>query len=287
MKFFVLAYLLFLNLIFVVGQSLDGVWKGSMFANGTSIESGKAIYMEIQNSKSASIVGKTRNEVYNTNDFAIKNLKGESKNSIFTFNETVVSKKATGSKTNWCRVQFSLTYNQKTGYLEGTYTSTECRNFSGKVVLYQEETPFPEETINPESHHWFDLLAKDLKKGLNAPKIRKLERENFAFTPIYFDYDKSEIKPEFTAFLDRLIKVIEGHSDLRVKVTGHTDSDGSDAYNDGLSQRRAQAIINYFVSKGLSADRLEFDFKGEKIPAASNSTPEGRQQNRRVDFQFI
>lgn len=157
----------------------------------------------------------------------------------------------------------------------------------GKVVLYRVEGSFPGETENPESHHWFDVLAKDLKKGLNAPEIRKKERDNFVFQPIYFDYDKSEIKPEFHEFLNKLIHVVEGHSDLRVKVTGHTDSDGSDAYNDGLSQRRAQAIIDFFVARGLSADRLEFDFKGEKAPADTNSTPEGRQRNRRVDFQFI
>jgi len=287
MKLFVLTWFFGLNLIFAMGQSLDGVWKGSMYANGTSIESGRVIYLEIQGEKSGTITGRIRNEIYNTNDFALKNIKGEAKSGTISLSETVVSKKATGSKTNWCRSQLTLVYNEKTGYLEGTYTSSECRNFAGKVILYQEDNQFPEETINPESHHWFDLLAKDLKKGLNAPKIRKIERETFAFSPIYFDYDKAEIKTEFNAFLDRLIKVVEGHSDLRVKVTGHTDSDGSDAYNDGLSQRRAQAIINYFVSKGLSADRLEFDFKGEKKPAASNDTSEGRQQNRRVDFQFI
>lgn len=268
-------------------QSLQGLWKGSYYANGTSPEKGKIVYLEIKEDKSGELQGRIRNEVNNTEEFAIKQFKGQSKEGKITLTETLISKKATGSRTNWCRLQISLSYNSETGYLEGTYLSNECRNYIGKIILYRENGVFPGEIANMESQHWFDVLAKDLKKGLKAPEIRKKERENFVFNPIYFDYDKSDIKPEFYAFLDKLIHVVEGHSDLRVKVTGHTDSDGSDAYNDGLSRRRAQAIIDYFVSKGLEADRLEFDFKGEKKPADTNTTSEGRQRNRRVDFQFI
>jgi outer membrane protein OmpA-like peptidoglycan-associated protein len=84
-----------------------------------------------------------------------------------------------------------------------------------------------------------------------------------------------------------MIKVVKGHSDLRVKVTGHTDSDGSDQYNDTLSYNRAQAITNYFVKRGLSPDRLVIEFKGEHSPIDTNKNPEGKQRNRRVDFEFI
>jgi OOP family OmpA-OmpF porin len=287
-----MSKLLFIILILSIpilgnSQSVSGLWKGSYYPNGTAPEKGIVIYLEIKQEKTGEITGKSRSEIYDTQDYALKNVKGQQKEKSISLNENTVSKKTTKIKNGSCRLQMQLTYNETTGYLEGGYSSSECKNHLGKVVLYRYEGTFPEEPINSESHHWFDLLGKDLKKGLNAPEIRKKERENFVFKPIYFDYDKSEIKPEFHPFLNKLIHVVEGHSDLRVKVTGHTDSDGSDAYNDGLSKRRAQAIIDYFVSKGLSADRLEFDFRGEKSPADTNQTPEGRQRNRRVDFQFI
>lgn len=269
------------------GQSISGLWKGSYYPNGTSPEKGIVIYLAINQEKTGDITGKSRSEIYDTDEYALKNIKGIKKEKIISINETTVSKKTQKIRNGACRLQLQLTYNETTGYLEGTYSSSECKNHLGKIILYHYDGIFPEEQINPESHHWFDLLAKDLKKGLNAPEIRKKERDNFVFQPIYFDYDKSEIKSEFHAFLNKLIHVVEGHSDLRVKVTGHTDSDGSDIYNDGLSKRRAQAIIDYFVSKGLSPDRLEFDFKGEKSPVDTNNTAEGRQRNRRVDFQFI
>lgn len=268
-------------------QSLDGLWKGTYYANGTAPDKGKLVFLEIKEDKNGDLQGRIRNEVNNSEDFALKQYKGQNKNGKVALSETTISKKASGSRTNWCRLQISLVYNSNTGYLEGTYLSNDCKNYIGKLILYRDNGIFPGEVSNMESQHWFEVLAKDIKKGLKAPEIRKKERESFVFKPIYFDYDKSEIKPEFNEFLNQLIHVVEGHSDLRVKVTGHTDSDGSDAYNDGLSKRRAQAIIDYFVSKGLEADRLEFDFKGEKDPVDTNSTSEGRQRNRRVDFQFI
>jgi outer membrane protein OmpA-like peptidoglycan-associated protein len=126
-----------------------------------------------------------------------------------------------------------------------------------------------------------------MSKGYNAPDIREKERQNFQFEPIYFEYDKAEILTEYNAFLDRMIRVVDGHTDLRIKVTGHTDSDGSDAYNVDLSKRRAEALINYFIDHGLTRDRIEIDFKGESQPVDSHETPEGKQHNRRVDFSFI
>lgn len=268
-------------------QSVSGLWKGSYYPNGTTPEKGIAIYMEISQEKNGEITGRSRSEIYDTEEYALKNVKGQKQGTHIVLNEITVSKKTPKTRNGSCRLQLQVAYNEITGYLEGTYSSNECKNYMGKIIVYHYEGIFPGEPINPESHHWFDLLAKDLKKGLNAPEIRKKERDNFVFQPIYFDYDKSEIKSEFHTFLNKLIHVVEGHSDLRVKVTGHTDSDGSDIYNDGLSKRRAQAIIDYFVAKGLSPDRLEFDFKGEKSPVDTNQTSEGRQRNRRVDFQFI
>lgn len=267
-------------------QELAGNWRGAIIQKGYSIEKATVFYLELEISGDQ-LSGISRDEIYNNSGYALKKLSGKQNGLSLTFSQSVVTKKSNSSTTRWCRNQFDLTYNKETGYLEGTYKSTDCENNIGTVILYRSDLSFSKEVASLESHHWFDELKKDLAKGFNAPEVRKLERENFKFMPIYFDYDKSEIRPEYFSFLDRMIRVVDGHSDLRVLVTGHTDSDGSDGYNDDLSKRRAQAIIEYFTSKGLSKDRLEFDFKGEKQPADTNSTPEGKQHNRRVDFIFI
>jgi outer membrane protein OmpA-like peptidoglycan-associated protein len=81
--------------------------------------------------------------------------------------------------------------------------------------------------------------------------------------------------------------VINGHTDLRLKVIGHTDWDGSDQYNEDLSKKRAESIIQFLELNGLDQDRIEYEYQGEKKPADTNKTSEGKKRNRRVDFQFI
>ena len=270
-----------------MGQvNFNGVWQGLLIRDGQKQEQATLFYTSfIVNS--GSLTGKTRDETYNTDFYAVKQIKGSQKNNELTFNQTVIEKKKNAPNTTWCKIESTLTYNDSTGYLEGRFKSTDCKNFSGKIILYRSKATFSANDKLMLTHNWRDAFISDLKKGYNAPEIREKERKNFNFQPIYFDYDKAEIKKEYFPFLDKMIRVVDGHSDIRIKVTGHTDADGSEEYNVELSKKRAEALINYFVSHGLSKDRIEIDFKGEKNPIDSNDTPEGKQHNRRVDFAFI
>jgi len=137
------------------------------------------------------------------------------------------------------------------------------------------------------STHWIDAFVKDYNNGISAPEKRIEELRDFVFKPIHFDVDRSKIKEEYISELHEIIRIIKSHSDLRVKVVGHTDSDGSDSYNQNLSKRRAQSIIDFFTKNGLRRDRIVIDFKGEKHPKKSNKTTDGKKLNRRVDFSFI
>ncbi len=102
---------------------------------------------------------------------------------------------------------------------------------------------------------------------------------------LLFDFDKATLKSEYTALLDDTKKVFDEYPELRVIVEGHADSVGSDNYNRALSQRRAQAVVNYLVGKvGIDAGRLEAIGYGESTPVASNETDDGRAKNRRVQF---
>lgn len=267
-------------------EDLRGNWLGVMQRAGQSVEDGSPFYLTL-NGVDGTISGFTREEVYDAADFAVKQIKGTVNKNSIEFQQIVISKSNKNPKIKWCRFDATLTYNTTTGYLEGDFKSTDCKRLIGKLILYRADYNFAKEEKNELSHLWFTQIVKDLKNGLFAPEIRKIERDNFKFEPVFFDYDKSEIRTEHFDFLNRLIKVVKGHTDLRVKVIGHTDADGSDDYNVDLSKRRAEVIITYFARHGLSADRLEFDFKGEKQPIDSNNTPEGKQRNRRVDFSFI
>ncbi|MCH2225827.1 MAG: OmpA family protein [Crocinitomicaceae bacterium] len=278
------------SLLFCLGShaqypDFSGTWQGVMTRAGMPSEKGTLFYTEIIVSNNI-VSGFTREEMYDSPYYSVKKIKGNA-SEILTFSQSVEIKSEKSSKIKWCKANFELSYNTETGYLTGNFTSTDCRRVIGDVILYRSDFSEISKSEFDISHLWFMQFLKDQKDGLNAPEIRKIERDNFVFEPIFFDFDKSEIRPEHSEFLTRMIKVIKGHSDLRVSVIGHTDSDGTHSYNDKLSERRAKAIIAYFKSFGVSEDRLEIEFKGERSPIDTNETSEGRQLNRRVDFKFI
>lgn len=101
---------------------------------------------------------------------------------------------------------------------------------------------------------------------------------------VNFDFDQSYIRQEDFAKLDQDVSTLKQWGDVKVEVAGHTDSIGTDEYNMGLSLRRADAVRNYLVDKGIAADRLTVKGYGESQPIADNATDAGRFQNRRVEL---
>ena len=266
-------------------DQLKGTWQGLMIREGQGYDQASIIYFDF--TASGDFIGLSREEVTGKDAFVVKKLKGTKTINSVQFKQFVVDKKKEASGVKWCNFEATLTYVDSTGYLQGTYKSGECRGYSGKIICYRSTMELSKEPTVKEIQSWRPIFADDLKKGRKAPEIRDKERKNFKFEPIFFDHDEYVIKEEFYPFLRGLVKVVTGHSDLRVRVTGHTDSDGSDAYNVELSKKRAQAIIDFFVKEGLARDRIEIDFQGETNPIGNNATEEGKQLNRRVDFSFI
>ncbi len=103
----------------------------------------------------------------------------------------------------------------------------------------------------------------------------------------FFDFDKSVLKPEGKAKLDDLTSKVKDINLEVIIAVGHTDSVGSDAYNQKLSVRRSEAIKAYLVTKGVEKNRVYTEGKGEKQPVADNKTTEGRAKNRRVEIEVV
>ncbi|RGE45597.1 OmpA family protein [Comamonas testosteroni] len=103
----------------------------------------------------------------------------------------------------------------------------------------------------------------------------------------FFDFDKSVLKPAGKAKLDDLTSKIKDINLEVIIAVGHTDSVGTDAYNQKLSVRRAEAVKAYLVSKGIEKSRVYTEGKGEKQPVADNKTAAGRAQNRRVEIEVV
>nr|WP_315201653.1 OmpA family protein [uncultured Albidiferax sp.] len=103
----------------------------------------------------------------------------------------------------------------------------------------------------------------------------------------FFDFNKSVLKPEGKAKLDDLVSKVKGINLEVIIAVGHTDSVGSDAYNQKLSVRRSEAVKAYLVSSGIEKNRVYTEGKGEKQPVADNKTAEGRAKNRRVEIEVV
>ncbi len=101
---------------------------------------------------------------------------------------------------------------------------------------------------------------------------------------VNFEFDSARLRPDAIVILDEAVQVLNYRKDINVDVNGHTCSIGTDKYNLGLSERRSKSVYDYFVDKGIAADRLTTQGFGETKPAYSNATREGRAKNRRVEL---
>ncbi len=128
-------------------------------------------------------------------------------------------------------------------------------------------------------------LAPEVRAG--AIEIEKLPSHNLKVTmtaQTAFDSDSAEIKPGFDPSLNKIADVLVRYGKTHLTIVGHTDSVGSQEYNQALSQRRAGAVTNYLQDKGVIGQRLQYVGHGELEPRASNATEQGRRLNRRVEI---
>ena len=148
------------------------------------------------------------------------------------------------------------------------------------IAVKKENYLFHSENFDIPAASGYQEYVKDI--GLkNVAVGQKIVLRN-----IFFDFDKSTLRPESTAELERLIKLLTDIPSMKIEIGGHTDSKGADDYNMKLSSTRSESVVNYLVSHGIEAARLTYKGYGETKPMATNDTDEGRQLNRRTEFEI-
>jgi outer membrane protein OmpA-like peptidoglycan-associated protein len=130
-------------------------------------------------------------------------------------------------------------------------------------------------------------LCMDSAAGVEVDAFGCDQEARIVLRGVNFKTDSDELTAESLAILDGVSETLVANPEIRVMVAGHTDSDGDDAYNKDLSQRRAQSVVDYLVGKGVAAQNMEAAGFGEEQPFASNETAEGKAQNRRVELNRL
>lgn len=211
--------------------------------------------------------------------------------------------KVTAGKTS--KVDFALSREKTTGSLVGRVTDPVSGSPLAATVRLNGGTP---QSVDADGRYRFDELAAGdytieasadgyLTASARAQvQPRQEARADFQLVKagvkitlkVYFDFDKAELKPESHQALADAAKIMRENPSIKVEIQGHTDNMGSADYNQRLSMRRAQAVVDYLVSKlGIEAKRLTPKGFGFTKPIASNDTDEGRAQNRRVEFFVV
>ncbi len=156
-----------------------------------------------------------------------------------------------------------------------------CQNWYELV-----ENPEPDACLSSRQnrelcHRWYHVAVPAPTPVVKAKKVVIDQK-------IHFDFNKSNIKSDSYPILDDVSSVLKSNLQIRrVRIEGHTDSIGSDEYNQKLSDKRANAVKEYLVGKGVDSTRLESIGYGESHPIADNGTESGRAQNRRTEFNVV
>lgn len=131
-----------------------------------------------------------------------------------------------------------------------------------------------------------DKQAKEIEKTVPDAKVERVgEGIVVEFSSaVLFGFDKSSLSVEAKANLDKLVSVLNSYPDTDIQIQGHTDSQGSEAYNKKLSVRRAGAVSDFLRNNGIATNRISIKGYGETVPKYDNTTADGQSQNRRVEF---
>lgn len=164
--------------------------------------------------------------------------------------------------------------------------ATAAKGCDGAIVpVPAAPAPAPAPAAKPAPAPAPAPAAKPAPKPAPAPAVAATKVTYAA--DAFFDFNKSALKAEGRAKLDDLVGKVKGISLEVIIAVGHTDSVGSDAYNQKLSVKRAEAVKAYLVTKGIEKNRVYTEGKGEKQPVADNKTSEGRAKNRRVEIEVV
>ena len=195
----------------------------------------------------------------------------------------IVSDRNTGEKLKAKIELFNIEKNQRVSMVESDSVTGEylmVLTQGSEYALYVNKKGYLFQSLNFNYSEITDL--EPLEQNI---LLDKAERGSVSVLKnLFFDTDKYDLKEKSITELEKILRFLNENPDLSIEISGHTDNTGSPSYNQQLSERRALAVYNYLLSKGIDKKRMLVKGYGQSRPIASNTTEEGKQQNRRIEF---
>ncbi len=180
-------------------------------------------------------------------------------------------------------------YNGTYKYSIGNFSSyKEAKEFNNTFLRLTGVNVFITKYVNGKKTEEFDIA--DLYENITKNKVEDKQetvQKPILFKDVYFDFDKNFLTEDAAEILDETVAILNKNTNLKIEVAGHTDNKGSSEYNKILSEKRAKVVFDYLVDKGINKERLSCKGYGEDISVADNTTKDGRQKNRRIEFIII
>ncbi|HEV2704237.1 MAG TPA: OmpA family protein [Steroidobacteraceae bacterium] len=169
----------------------------------------------------------------------------------------------------------SRTRDARVAQAQAQDAQAQAQNAQAQAEIAKNQALTAQQQLADTQQQLADLQAKKTDRGMVV-----------TLGDVLFDTGQATLKPGADLVLSRLATFMAAHPQTKILIEGHTDSRGSDDYNVGLSERRAQSVANALMGKGVPQDNLRTMGRGKAYPVATNDSPEGRQQNRRVEIIF-
>lgn len=219
---------------------------------------------------------------------------------LFTFKMLSVKSKKPLTKKNWIgpgRAKYHYLEDTRSNFYENTenwqkVSTTFTANGSERYLILgnfksNQQTRVINTGISSNKGAYYYLDAISIKPDFDQVPLQAFTVDTLLVLPsVLFDFDTSRLTPTGLAEVQKIADFMEADYRLEIEIHGHTDSYGSEGYNDRLSQERCLTVVEFLKEKGIAQDRISWQGFGASVPVADNHSAKGRQQNRRVEFRF-
>ncbi len=262
-----------------------GTWQGVLVQPEHDLVPNYTYWLKFSENDAGLMRGYSRIEISDTTSYGVSRMQGIISGNLLNFEEVQVIRQKNYLGYKWCKKYGNLSYDSEEDVLRGTWYANNCES-GGEILLYRTDSKFNfhdnrlSESVSLEK--FAKMMEEEKLEAEMKEKALKLE-----LNTIYFPTGSFTLSDEAKIYLKReLVLILKKYPQIMLSISGYTDSTGDDGLNLRLSTKRARSIHDFLIENGITSSRLEYMGYGEAKPIATNDTPEGRERNRRVEFEL-